>query len=807
MKLFLFLAAALGLVAVHAAEDTANEEEANPSTFTEEEMAAIDEGATKFEFQAEVTRLMEIIIHSLYTQREIFVREIVSNAGDALDKIRYKSLLDKEILGETTDLEIMIRADSDANTLTITDTGVGMTRKELEDNLGTVARSGTAAFLDAFSQRSDDDGSNAMNLIGQFGVGFYSTFLVADEVTVVSKSFEADEPQHVWKSTADGSYSVSVDPRGNTLGRGTSVILTLKEDAAEFLDNDELERVVTRYSQFMQYPIKLWSSRKETVEIEPEEDEDDSTDDEDDEDLVAEDEDIEDEDEGPKTEEITVWYWKQLNDQKPIWTRRPSQIEDSEYEEFYKTFAKGSGDNFLAKSHFRAEGEIEFDSLLFVPNRAPFGLYDNYYTQKSSLALYVRRVLVADKFEDFIPRYLNFIKGLVDSNDLPLNVNREQLQKNKVMKVISKKVTRKALDMLRKLAEAEEDDDDDDEDDSAEDTEDSAEDDEDDAAAAEGPSDYQKFYEEFGRSIKLGVIEDTKNRKKLVDLLRFKSMNSPDKSISLAQYVDGMSENQKNIYYITAASQDEAASSPFLERVRAKGFDVLYFVENLDEYMNLADYDDYTLQSVTKEGLDLNDGKGGEAYQKEKKEEFEKLTSWMKDLLGSKVSKVEISLRLETSPIIIATTKYGHSANMERITRGQAFGKTSGRATKVVEINPRHPIMISLLERVTEDEENQETKDLAQVLFDMALIQSGFPIESEDIPDYSGRLERVVREGLGVAGDAPIEEMPEFKDDDSDEDEDEDDDEDEDEDDDDEEELLDDDEEVEDDATEDKDEL
>merc|ERR1719461_1730165 len=330
--------------------------------FSDEDLKVINDGGNKKQFQAEVNRLMEIIIHSLYTQRDIFLRELISNAGDALDKIRYKSLLDKEVLGENTDLEIMIRADSDANTLTITDTGVGMTKQELEDNLGTVARSGTAAFLDAFAQKSDDDGSNAMNLIGQFGVGFYSTFLVADEVTVVSKS--NDDDQHVWMSKADGSYTVSKDPRGNTLGRGTSVTLTLKEDAAEYLDNDELERVVMRYSQFMQYPIKLWSSKKETFEVEPEEkdedeDKEDETDDDEDEDLVAEDEDDDDdEDEGPKTEERTVWYWKQLNDQKPIWTRRPSQVEDSEYEEFYKTFAKGSGDNFLAKSHFRAEGEI-----------------------------------------------------------------------------------------------------------------------------------------------------------------------------------------------------------------------------------------------------------------------------------------------------------------------------------------------------------------------------------------------------------------------------------------------------------------
>merc|ERR1719461_2075375 len=471
--------------------------------FSDEDLKVINDGGNKKQFQAEVNRLMEIIIHSLYTQRDIFLRELISNAGDALDKIRYKSLLDKQILGDTTELEIRIRADSDADTLTITDTGIGMTAKELEENLGTVARSGTAQFLDAFSKKKDGEegdsaANDAMSLIGQFGVGFYSSFLVADSVTVISKSPD-DDTQNIWRSKADGSFSVSPDPRGVTLGRGTSVVLTLKEDASEFLDNNELERVVKRYSQFLQYPIKLWSSRTETVELPPEPkdeaaEEEEEKEDDDDEDLVAEDEEDEDEDDEPevRTEERTINFWKQLNDQKPVWTRRPSQVDEEEYEAFYKSFAKSS-DSYLAKTHFRAEGEIEFDSLLFVPKSAPWGLYDNYYTQKSSLALYVRRVLVAEKFEDFIPRYLNFMKGLVDSNDLPLNVNREQLQKNKIMKVISKKVTRKALDMLRKLAEEEEGDDDeeDDEDeDSAEATEDEDEEDEDEDDAPVGPSEY-----------------------------------------------------------------------------------------------------------------------------------------------------------------------------------------------------------------------------------------------------------------------------------------------------------------------------
>merc|ERR1719419_1060539 len=340
------------------------------------------------------------------------------------------------------------------------------------------------------------------------------------------------------------------------------------------------------------------------------------------------------------------------------------------------------------------------------------------------------------------------------------------------MKVISKKVTRKALDMLRKLAEEEEEEDED-EDEDAEPKEEAEEDDEEDEPV--GPSEYSKFYKEFGRSIKLGVIEDTKNRKKLVDLLRFTSVNHPEEPISLSAYVEAMPEAQKNILYMSAASQTEAASSPFLERATSKGFDVLFFVENLDEYLNLNDYEDFTLQSVTKEGLDLGDGKGGDSYKEEKKEEFQELVDWLKDLYDKKVNKVEISLRLESSPLVIVTTKYGSTANMERITKGQAFGRSGGKATKVVEINPRHPVMVALKDKVVADKESQELKDYANVLFDMALIQSGFSIEEDQIETYAKRLERVVREGLAVSADAAVEPMPEFPDEDEEDEEDEDD--------------------------------
>merc|ERR1719499_1582376 len=479
-----------------------------------------------------------------------------------------------------------------------------MTGKELTDNLGTVARSGTAKFLEAFA--AGKDSGDALSLIGQFGVGFYSAFLVADEVIVVSKSND-DEKQNIWKSTADGSFIVAQDPRGTTLGRGTSVILKLKEDADEFLNKREIENLITRYSQFTNYPLLMWESKVETEEVALE-GEDEEEEEEDDDELTAEDDEDEDEEPSTKTIEKTIWFWKRINENKPLWTRSAKDITEEEYQSFYKAFNKAS-DEALAYSHFKAEGEIEFSSIIYIPKSAPYGMYDNYYTSKSSLQLYVRRVLVADEIEDLVPRYFNFLKGMVDSNDLPLNVNREQLQKNKVMKVISKKLTRKGLDLLRKMAEEEEGtDDDDDEDEDDEDEAEEKETEDEPEEEGEKPMKYSAFWKEFGKSVKLGVIEDSKNRKKLLNLLRFPSTAS-DEPVSLQSYVDRMKDGQENIYFISAASLEEAKDSPFLEQVTKRGYEVLFFVDNLDEYMNLNEFDDFTLQAITKEGLDLNEGR------------------------------------------------------------------------------------------------------------------------------------------------------------------------------------------------------
>jgi len=749
-------------------------EGADAAAFSEDDLASLEANSNKHEFEAEVNRLMEIIIHSLYTDRSIFMRELISNAGDALDKIRYLSLTDKEQLGEKAQLDIRVKVNKEDRTISITDSGVGMTLAELTDNLGTVAKSGTAKFLEAFAGK---DSGDAMSLIGQFGVGFYSAFLVADEILVVSKSND-DENQNIWKSTADGSFVVGPDPRGNTLGRGTSVILKLKEDADEFLNKGEIERLITRYSQFTQYPLLLWDSKMEKEEVPVEADEAEETDeDEDDDELTAEDdEDEEDEEDKTRTIEKTIFFWKRLNANKPIWTRSAKDVTEEEYQSFYKAFAKSS-DEALAYTHFKAEGEIEFSSIIYVPKTAPFGMYDNYYTSKSSLQLYVRRVLVADEIEDLVPRYLNFLKGMVDSNDLPLNVNREQLQKNKVMKVISKKLTRKGLDLLRKMAEEEEGSDDEDEDEFDDEDEEEEKEEEKPVDDAEKPMKYSAFWKEFGKSIKLGVIEDSKNRKKLLNLLRFPSTAS-EAPVSLQAYVDRMKDGQENIYFISSGSIEEAKDSPFLEQVTKKGYEVLFFVDNLDEYMNLNEFDDFTLQAITKEGLDLNEGRAAKKYMEDKEEEFEDLTEWLKDVYGDKVTKVTLSNRLEETPMIIVTTKYGYSANMERIARGQAFGsKNPTKASKILEVNFRHPVVIGLKNKIEDDSDG--AKDLAMLLFDSALLQSGFVIEADSIGTFASRVDRIARQGLGVDDDAEVEAMPDFPDDEDEDDDDEDDEDDE----------------------------
>jgi len=726
---------------VVSAEDVPESSEP-PSGWSEDEEKALSESSESFEFQAEVNRLMDIIINSLYKNKEIFLRELISNASDALDKIRFLAVSDETALASKKELEIKIQFDKDARTLTITDSGVGMTKADLVANLGTVAKSGTTNFVEALS----GDNSADLSLIGQFGVGFYSVYLVADKVRVASKN--NDDDQYIWESTADSSFNIAKDPRGDTLGRGTEITLFLKEDAGEFLDQDRLDELIMRYSEFITFPISLYKSKTETVEIDDEDEEDDDDEEEDgeddDEDLEVEDEYEDEEDEEPQTETVTTWEWERVNVQSAIWSRDTKEIEDEEYKNFYKSMSKDFNDP-ATWIHFKAEGEVEFKSILYVPNEAPFDMYDNYYQKNAQLRLYVRKVLITDEFEDLVPRYLNFLRGVVDSDDLPLNVSRDTLQQHKVLKVMGKKLVRKALEMLRKLATKK--DDEDDEDDESED-DDEDEDEEDDP--------YITFWEAFGKNIKLGIIEDSANRSKLQKLLRFKTNKSGEGWTSLEDYVDNMPEWQKSIYYISGESVETVENSPFLERLNKKGLEVLYLVDPIDEYaiQHVTEFDGKKLQSVSKEGLSFGDSdektdkKRIELY----KEKFTPLTDYLKDLFDGKVTKVTVSPRVETTPCILVTSQYGNSANMERIMRSQAFSDPSKSnymgSQKVMEINPRHPLIVELLAQVEASPDADETKDIAWLLHDTALLQSGFV--QDDIDAYATRMYRTMKGALNL---------------------------------------------------------
>ncbi|CAI6006003.1 unnamed protein product [Closterium sp. NIES-65] len=739
----------------------------------EREKSSMRRSGEKFQFQAEVHRLMDIIINSLYSNKDVFLRELISNASDALDKIRFLSLTDKSILGEgdNTKLEIQIKLDKDRKILSIRDRGIGMTKDDLIKNLGTIAKSGTSAFLERMQKSGD------INLIGQFGVGFYSVYLVGDRVEVRSK--HNDDSAWVWASAADGNFEVYPDDaeEDEPLGRGTEIRIHLKEEASEYLSEDKLKELVKKYSQFINFPIYMWGSREVDEEVPVDEEEVEKEEDKDEKDK----EDTETEEVAflslrrawrrggglaePKTrvEKRTKWEWELLNSVKAIWLRSPKDVTDDEYREFYKSLAKDySTDKPLSWTHFSAEGDVEFKAVLFIPPRAAYDMYDNYYANKAALKLYVRRVFISEEFEELLPKYLNFLKGLVDSDSLPLNVSREMLQAHSSLKTIRKKLVRKALDMIRRLAEDEEE---------AKakakeerEKEGIAEDDKE-RVPSDAETQYEDFWREFGRAMKLGVIEDSSNRMRLAKLLRFKSSNDPEKLTSLEQYVSRMKPGQKAIYYVTGPSREQLERSPFIEKLLKKGFEVLYLTEPVDEYLmqNLTDFDDKKFQNASKEDLKLG-GKKSKEKEKAMKEGFKDLLAWWKEQLGSKeVEAVKLSERLASSPCVVVTSKYGWSANMERIMTSQALGDPSRQSylkgRKILEVNPRHPIVQQLKELVAADPKDETAVSVASTLYETALIESGFSLE--DPTKFAARIFSALKTNLKIDPDAAVEEEEE----------------------------------------------
>ena len=720
-------------------------------------------GAEVSEFQAEVSRLMDIIINSLYSNKDIFLRELISNGSDSLDKIRFLSLTDESVLGTGDDanLDIRIKVDKENGVLSIRDRGVGMTKAELKENLGTIAKSGTSAFLEQMQKGGD------MNLIGQFGVGFYSVYLVADFVEVRSKH-NSEDKQWIWQSKADGAFAISED-EGEPLGRGVEINIYLKEEAQEYLEEDKLKELVEKYSEFINFPIYLWNSEEVEEEVPlsdeelaeqaskaEEEEEDVEETDEDDESADDEDDEVEDEDEEelPTTKKVkkTVWDWKNVNDNKAIWLRSSTEVEDDEYSKFYKALSKDDKEP-LSYTHFKAEGDVEFKSILFIPEKPPQDLFDNYYNKAAALKLYVRRVFISDEFDELLPKYLSFIKGIVDSDTLPLNVSRETLQQHTSLKVIKKKLVRKALDMIRKLAE--EGQDDDDEEEAA---------DADAADSADEETRYDKFWKNYGKAIKLGIIEDASNRTRLAKLMRFYTSKSPTKLVSLEQYVERMKPGQKSIYYLAGESREALEKSPFLEKLLQKDLEVIYFTDPIDEYtmQNLTEFDDFKFSNASKDDLKFGDDtEAAKARLKKIKEEFKDFTKWWKEILPSEeVEAVKISNRLVTTPCSVVTSKYGWSANMERIMKAQALSDDGRmaymRGRKTLEINPGHPIIKALKEKSEDDAGDEDTKRTALIMYETALLESGFMFEEPK--GFAGRLFDMVRRDLGVQADAEVEE-------------------------------------------------
>jgi len=616
-------------------------------------------------FTAETSRVLQLMIHALYTNRDIFLRELISNASDACDKLRYEAVTNAAVLGDTPDLKIELVADEKAKTLTITDSGIGMNREDLIANLGTIAKSGTSEFLNQLTGDKNKD----VNLIGQFGVGFYSAFMVADTVTVCSQK-AGDSAAWEWKSDGTGSYTITA---GAPRARGTSITLHLKDDAADYLDRHKLGHIVSTYSDHISFPISLTDVEGKT---------------------------------------------HTLNDGSAIWTRPKSEVTDEQYQEFYRHIAH-TPEKPWAVLHNKAEGAVEYTSLLFIPGMKPFDLF--HPDRKARVKLYVKRVFITDEGVELIPLYLRFLRGVVDSADLPLNISRETLQKSAVLDKIRESVTSRVLGELKKRAEKE-------------------------------PEEYAKFWEMFGAALKEGLCEGNAPRDKILDACRFNSSKEHGVLTSLADYKSRMCEGQEAVYYLTGDSLSAVANSPQIEGFTKRGIEVLFLTDHVDDFWTnvTLKYGDLPFRSVTRAGADLEkfplEGEEAKKEERANSSDIDALRAAMKMLYGERVREVRTTHKLSQTPICLATGEGDMDMRMERFLAEHK--QLPKRAAKIVEINPSHEVIKSLAARVANGGMTSELEDSLHLLLDQALIAEGEPVP--DAGAFARRLGQLMAKGLAA---------------------------------------------------------
>ena len=642
-----------------------------------------------FAFSADINQLMSLIINTFYSNKDIFLRELISNSSDALDKIRFNSIIDDTHLDKDDTLEIRIIPDLEKNTLTIVDTGIGMTKTDLINNLGTIAKSGTKSFMENVSANHD------LSLIGQFGVGFYSAYLVADKVVVTTK--HNDDDHYTWCSTASGKFTITKD-NVQSLTRGTQIVLHMKDDMKDYLQESKIRDLIKKHSEFTDFPIKLMIDKEIESEI---------TDDEETEQI--------DEKKTKTVKEITHEF-ENLNNQSPIWMKNPNDVTQQEYQDFYKSISNDWQDH-LAVKHFSVEGQLEFRSILYIPKSPPFEMTTE--KNKNNVKLYVRKVFIMES-DNLLPEWLNFIKGVVDSQDLPLNISREILQQNKILTIIKKNLVKKTIELFNNLQENEEQ--------------------------------YKLFYDSFSKNIKLGIYEDTSNRNKLTNLLRFYSTKNNTNYTSFKQYISNMKEKQNNIYYITGYNIEILSLSPLLEKFQNKDIEVLYMVDPIDEYMlqQLKDFEGITLKNISTENIDINTEEEKQEFENQVKDTIQ-LCSTIKEVLGNQIEKVVVSQRLKDSPCVIVSGQYGLTANMERILKAQTLGNSMNdymRPTKIFEINPTNKIIQNLNKKIKTQQNEKVYKDLIWLLYDVSVITSGFSLEKPNA--FGNKIHKLINLGLSI---------------------------------------------------------